>query len=147
MDKKPDGKLCVLINDKEWGPYNKAWSLSFSPDGSALFYAATRTKPSYYRIDRVKVSLSFEQASRRIAVLRFEATGNIPKDRERSVEDNLIAALVGREGFKVVERTQVEKVLKEQEFAWSGVVDQATAARLGKLLGVEYVIFGSLTGV
>jgi curli biogenesis system outer membrane secretion channel CsgG len=54
---------------------------------------------------------------------------------------------VGREGFKVVERTQVEKVLKEQEFAWSGVVDQATAARLGKLLGVEYVIFGSLTGV
>jgi len=53
--KEPDGKEYVIINGKEWGPYEEAWGLEFSSDGSAVFYAATQTEPSYYRIDRIVV--------------------------------------------------------------------------------------------
>jgi hypothetical protein len=52
---KPDGKEYLIINGKEWGPYERAWWPPFSSDGSAVFYAATKIKPSYYRIERIVV--------------------------------------------------------------------------------------------
>ncbi len=41
----------------------------------------------------------------------------------------------------VVDRARVEEILKEQEFSYSGFVDQKTAVRLGKLLGAHAVLF------
>ena len=41
----------------------------------------------------------------------------------------------------VVDRARVEDILKEQEFSYSGFVDQKTAVRLGKLLGAHAVLF------
>ncbi|MGC8895036.1 MAG: CsgG/HfaB family protein, partial [candidate division WOR-3 bacterium] len=143
---KADGKQYVIVNGEEWGPYEDVAVAGFASDGSFVFYTATRTKPSYYRVDRVKASISFEKPIRRIAVLRFDAVGKVPESNERVVEDKLIAALVGQGGLRVLERSQIEKVLEEQEFSWFGTVDQKTAVNLGKLLGVEYVVFGSLTG-
>jgi len=42
--------------------------------------------------------------------------------------------------FTVVDRSEVARVLQEQQFSSSGVVDPATAARLGKLLGATAVL-------
>lgn len=42
--------------------------------------------------------------------------------------------------FVVVDRSAVSRILQEQQFSYSGVVDQATAARLGKLLGASAVM-------
>ena len=53
--KKADGKEYLIINGKEWGPYEDAGWRWFFSDGSAVFYAATETKPSYYRIERIVV--------------------------------------------------------------------------------------------
>ncbi len=47
--------------------------------------------------------------------------------------------------FKVVERNKINFVLKELELQRSGSVDQATAVKVGKLLGVHYMVFGSVT--
>ena len=46
--------------------------------------------------------------------------------------------------FTEVERSRIDVVLKEQEFGAAGVVDPSTAARLGKVLGVDAVLLTSI---
>src|SRR5215510_278982 len=46
--------------------------------------------------------------------------------------------------FSVVERDKLSLVLKEQGLAQSGAVDPATAAKVGKILGVKYILLGGI---
>jgi curli biogenesis system outer membrane secretion channel CsgG len=46
--------------------------------------------------------------------------------------------------FSVIERDKLELVMKEQGLGASGAVDPATAAKLGRLLGVKYIITGGI---
>jgi TolB-like protein len=47
--------------------------------------------------------------------------------------------------LKVIERDKIDFVLKEIELQQSGKVDKATAARVGKILGAQLMVFGSIT--
>ncbi|MCT8335096.1 CsgG/HfaB family protein [Leptospira sp. 85282-16] len=44
--------------------------------------------------------------------------------------------------IKVIEREQLSKVVNEQSFSKTGIIDTQTAVRLGKVLGVDALIFG-----
>src|SRR5207244_162223 len=46
--------------------------------------------------------------------------------------------------FSVVERDKLNLVLKEQGLATSGAVDPASAAKVGKILGVKYILIGGV---
>src|SRR5229473_719772 len=46
--------------------------------------------------------------------------------------------------FSVIERDKLNLVLKEQGLAQTGAVDPATAAKVGKLLGVKYIVLGGV---
>jgi curli biogenesis system outer membrane secretion channel CsgG len=46
--------------------------------------------------------------------------------------------------FSVIERDKLNLVLKEQGLAATGAVDPATAAKVGKILGVKYIILGGI---
>src|SRR5437867_2893560 len=46
--------------------------------------------------------------------------------------------------FSVIERDKLNLVLKEQGLAQTGAVDPATAAKVGKILGVKYIILGGI---
>lgn len=48
--------------------------------------------------------------------------------------------------FQLVERAQLDAVLREGKFEQSGLVDDATAARLGRQMGATFVLVGSYTG-
>jgi hypothetical protein len=48
--------------------------------------------------------------------------------------------------FQMIERSQLNAVLKEGKLEQSGLVDDATAARLGKQMGATFVLVGSYTG-
>ncbi len=50
-------------------------------------------------------------------------------------------------GFDMLERPDIDKVLREQEFSHSAVVDPSSAARLGKILGAQYIVLGTITGI
>ncbi len=45
----------------------------------------------------------------------------------------------------LVDRAEVERLIREQEFGQSGLVDPSTAARLGRLLGAEAVMLVNVT--
>ena len=47
--------------------------------------------------------------------------------------------------FKVVERSSLEPVLREQDLAASGRVAQGSAAKIGKLTGAQYLVMGTVT--
>jgi curli biogenesis system outer membrane secretion channel CsgG len=49
-----------------------------------------------------------------------------------------------RDKFSVIERQALELVMKEQGLSGAGVVDPQTAAKVGKILGVKYIITGGI---
>lgn len=84
----------------------------------------------------------------RVAVLDFEnATSNrIFGDKlGEAAADELTTQLVRSGAFTVIERRQIAAILEEQRAGMSGAIDPATAARIGKVLGVQFVVMGSIT--
>lgn len=63
----------------------------------------------------------------------------------KGVSDLLTDKLVRDGTYTVVERSKVEQVLKEQNFGASGRVEPSTAAEIGKILGVDAVVIGTIT--
>lgn len=49
--------------------------------------------------------------------------------------------------FRSLTRTEIEKLLEEIKFDNSGLVDPATAARYGKMVGAQYLVLGTVTGL
>jgi len=81
----------------------------------------------------------------RVAVLKFDGQGG--REIRDWVESALNNARVEQKPyFKVVNRSQMQQILGEQAFAATGAIDESTAAKMGKLLGVEAVIVGSVNG-
>ncbi|HYJ80993.1 MAG TPA: CsgG/HfaB family protein, partial [Longimicrobiaceae bacterium] len=48
---------------------------------------------------------------------------------------------------RMVERDRIRSLLDEQRLAVSGIADEATAIRVGRLLGAQYMLFGSYADV
>ena len=46
--------------------------------------------------------------------------------------------------FSVIEREKLDMVLQEQGLATSGALDQQTAAKVGQVLGVKYILTGAI---
>jgi TolB-like protein len=63
---------------------------------------------------------------------------------EQSVPDFLKSELSRSDEILVVERRQLEAVLKEQALNMTGLVDTSAAQKVGNLLGAEYVITGTI---
>ncbi len=82
----------------------------------------------------------------KIAVLSFRDTASAGTNIGfgDAVSEMLTTALIRSERFEVIERAQIAKILEEQQFSVSGSVDSDTAIELGRLLGVEYIIVGSI---
>ncbi len=87
---------------------------------------------------------------KRVAVLDFEF-GTVQQwwsgnwDIGRGISDLLVDQLVRDGTFSVIERNRLDAVLAEQDFSNSQRADAATAARVGKVLGVNAIIVGSIT--
>lgn len=61
----------------------------------------------------------------------------------KGIADLLITSLAQNTGVRVVERENIQKLLEEQNLATAGRVEDATAARIGKLLGAKHMVTGS----
>ena len=87
--------------------------------------------------------------STRIAILDFENLSGIAKydGLGKAMSSMLISdieANVSPKRLQLVERAQIQKVLKEQNFQASGSVNKSTAVQAGKILGVSYLLVGDV---
>jgi curli biogenesis system outer membrane secretion channel CsgG len=60
-------------------------------------------------------------------------------------QDMFVTALVKEGKYRVIERERLNAIMQEKGLTLSGDVDPRTAMKVGKLLGVEYLIAGALT--
>jgi curli biogenesis system outer membrane secretion channel CsgG len=90
-------------------------------------------------------------AKLRVAVFSFEDktehryhwwNGQPPGD---GMADMLITALVKSGRYRVMERQEMESLLKEQGLGMAGIVTPESAAKAGKMLGVEVAVIGAVT--
>jgi curli biogenesis system outer membrane secretion channel CsgG len=84
----------------------------------------------------------------RIAVLEFKNKADNQwwyKGGAEAAQDVFVTELVKSGKFRVVEREQLEALMKEKGLTLSGDVDPKTAVRVGKLLGVNYLLTGAVT--
>ncbi len=79
-----------------------------------------------------------------IAVLPFEADRSGQQYKE-GVSNEMINQLVGLQRFRVIERSAMEKIVSEQKIQASGVVDDKSAVKLGKIAGADALVLGSIT--
>jgi curli biogenesis system outer membrane secretion channel CsgG len=90
----------------------------------------------------------------RIAILDFDyatvqtasaALFGTNVDVGKGIADLLVTGLVKDGTFSIIERKALDKIMAEQNFSNSSRADPASAARLGKLLGVDAIVVGSIT--
>src|SRR5579864_4723547 len=100
-------------------------------------------------------SVVVAQDKKRVAVMNFDyATvstsvaqifGNSNTDVGKGISDILVDRLVNDGTYSVIERRALDKLLAEQNFSNSDRADPLSAAKIGKLLGVNAIIIGSIT--
>lgn len=91
---------------------------------------------------------------KRVAVLDFDyatvrsgaaAIFGTNVDVGKGISDLLVQRLVEGGTYSVIERQAINKIMAEQNFSNSDRVDPNSAAKLGKILGVDAIIIGSIT--
>lgn len=94
------------------------------------------------------VPAKFDEAAgiKRIAVLPFQQGRRANADITADVEASIASIQVeGRPYFQVIERRQLHHVIEEQRLGSSGLIDIDTVVRVGKLIGVDGILMGTIT--
>lgn len=102
----------------------------------------------------VSSAFAQQQQKKRVAVISFDygtvqtsvaSIFGTNQDVGKGISDLLTQKLVQDGKYSVIERNALEKVLSEQNFSNSDRADAATAAKIGRVLGVDAIILGSIT--
>jgi len=85
-------------------------------------------------------------AKPRLAVIRFDNNTQWWRGELDELAPNMLVTELVKSGkFSLMERERLNEILKEQNLGVSGRVTPQTAARIGKLLGVQYLVTGTIT--
>ncbi len=91
---------------------------------------------------------------KRVAVMNFDygtvktvvaSIYGTDQDVGKGITDLMVQKLVQDGKYSVIERAALDKILSEQNFSNSDRADATSAAKIGKILGVDAIILGSIT--
>jgi TolB-like protein len=111
----------------------------------ALFAACSSKKSSQVRPSQPDDKTTSDQKER-IAVLDFK-TINVSTEKSRIVSELIRTDLINTNKFVVIERSQVDMIFKEHGFASTGVTDESSAVKIGKLLAAKNILIGTVMKV
>ncbi len=69
------------------------------------------------------------------------------KDLTQALSDSMRTFLYLTKIFKVIDRTKMNEIMKEQNFQLTGCTTTECAVEIGKILNVKYMLIGSVSGV
>ena len=89
----------------------------------------------------------FASQEKRVAVLPFTIKGKFDPLYAEVALDNFITRLIQGKVYRVVERSQLDKAMKELKFQSGNDFDESSAMEVGKLAGAEIVVIGIVTAL
>lgn len=93
-----------------------------------------------------KVDSKYTGPRRRVGVVDFQNKTAYGQTRlGQAASDILITELVKTGKFIVIERDKMETLMREQKLGLSGAIDPATAAQMGKILGLNAIVTGAIS--
>lgn len=78
----------------------------------------------------------------RVSVFDFETAADLPEGLGSEIADMVNAYLSAHPNLKMVERTEMQKILAELGLSGTGNVDQEQAVRIGRIVGAEILVTG-----
>lgn len=113
----------------------------FSIPAVALLIALSLPSASAQRKPRIAV-LDFDYGTVRSYVQAYFGTD---VDLGKGITQMLVTNLVKDGTYTMIDRAAMDKILAEQNFSNSNRADASSAAKIGKLLGVDAIIVGTIT--
>jgi hypothetical protein len=113
-----------------------------------VFAATQATTPASTLAEPDPLQVSY-QNQQGLAVLNLKTQGNVPAEMGQILTDRIRALVIKSRQYRVMERSQMEAIIKEQGFQTS-VQDcdsVSCAIELGKLLSVRQLMIGSVSQV
>ncbi len=92
-----------------------------------------------------QISGNITGEARKVAVVDFTDLDGRITEFGQYIAEELITRLFLVGKFEVVERRFLNRVLEEQKLSSTALVDPRSAQRIGKLLGVEAIVSGTIT--
>jgi curli biogenesis system outer membrane secretion channel CsgG len=105
-------------------------------------------------VSLLAVAVATAQQKKRVAVMNFDyatVSSSVAQifgtnqDIGKGIADMLVDKLVNDGTYSVIERKALDKILAEQNFSNSDRADPTSAAKIGKVLGVDAIVIGSVT--
>ncbi|WP_022948425.1 FlgO family outer membrane protein [Methylohalobius crimeensis] len=130
-----DGKwlLVEASGDPAW-IYAKLVERQSSPPGSENRSAGESQSPPVSKPKATIAVIQFKTLNREAQELKL---GDL-------VSESFTTALVNSRAFKIIERDQLNKVVKEIELSQTGFIDTTHAVEIGKMLNADAIITGSV---
>ncbi len=112
----------------------------------SLIFLATAIFAAEDSYDKIVNELAIKaEGIKKIAIIPFSYADNPSMVRDGSViAERLTIKFINLKRFEVIERNVLDKVLNELKLQNSGAIDASTAKELGKILGVDAIITGTL---
>ncbi len=122
------------------------WSCASGPkpEGTDFMSDDTAYQDSEEAQSRADVFVSpraKDKVYRKVAVMPFRAPVELVG---ASIADMVATEILKTYKYELIERSQMEQVLREQSLGLKGVTDSALAMKVGRILGVEGVIIGTV---
>jgi len=100
-------------------------------------------KSNFY-IALMLVSIVCGQAKREVIALADLKSDGISNIAEMQISDRIETELVNLGTYDVTNRSEVDKILKEQKFQQQGCTDQSCAAEIGRLLNADLMLLSTV---
>jgi curli biogenesis system outer membrane secretion channel CsgG len=107
-----------------------------------LFVTLTVTSGAWAQNKKRVAIMDFDYATVQSAVNQIFGSN---QDVGKGIADLMITKLVNDGVYSVIERKAIDKILSEQNFSNSDRANPDTAAKIGRILGLDAIVIGSIT--
>ncbi len=114
---------------------------------NSLAFGASNLETGVQELGKNIAKSMINKKKKKLAIIEFSDLNDNVNDLGRYLPEKLITELfkLNSEGFSIIERRQLSKVLKEQKLSTTGLIDSKTMQKVGKILGVDALVTGSIT--
>jgi sulfatase modifying factor 1 len=110
----------------------------------AMSILLTMTATPFAAEKTVKAGKPAKDLANYVAIFDFDVVGKLDKDISRPLSDSVRNVIVRSGKFKVMDRANMDRILREQTFQMTGGVVKERAVEAGQFLGVGKIVIGSI---